>query len=49
MGVVVVEVWAGHVGAVVAAWGEGGVGAVLSIAHWGEGVLDTGVIELVGV
>ena len=39
---VLVEVLAGHVGAVAAAWGE------WSTAHWGVGVLGTGVIELEG-
>ena len=39
---VLVEVLAGHVGAVAAAWGE------WSMAHRGEGVLGTGVIKLEG-
>ena len=39
---VLVEVLAGHVGAVAAVWGE------WSMAHWEEGVLWTGVIELEG-
>ena len=39
---VLVEVLAGHVGAIAAAWGE------WSMAYWGEGVLGIGVTQLEG-